>query len=73
MTLPTTMSAVLLTDHGGLEKLEYRTDVPRRDRQALPKKSPKVTRAFSSKSGDAQSTLTLKLSTKSGNALEIVG
>ena len=28
MALPTTMSAVLLTGHGGLEKLEYRTDVP---------------------------------------------
>lgn len=28
MTLPATMSAVLLTGHGGLEKLEYRTDVP---------------------------------------------
>ena len=26
--LPTTMAAVLLTGHGGLEKLEYRTDVP---------------------------------------------
>ena len=26
--LPTTMSAVLLTGHGGLDKLEYRTDVP---------------------------------------------
>ncbi|WP_256727333.1 alcohol dehydrogenase catalytic domain-containing protein, partial [Streptomyces acidiscabies] len=25
---PTTMAAVLLTGHGGLEKLEYRTDVP---------------------------------------------
>ncbi|WP_019970436.1 alcohol dehydrogenase family protein [Mycobacterium sp. 141] len=28
MTLPATMSAVLLTGHGGPEKLEYRTDVP---------------------------------------------
>lgn len=28
MTLPTKMAAVLLTGHGGLEKLEYRTDVP---------------------------------------------
>ncbi|HKU10012.1 MAG TPA: alcohol dehydrogenase catalytic domain-containing protein, partial [Sinomonas sp.] len=28
MTLPKTMSAVLLTGHGGLDKLEYRTDVP---------------------------------------------
>jgi NADPH:quinone reductase-like Zn-dependent oxidoreductase len=28
MSLPRTMSAVLLTGHGGLEKLEYRTDVP---------------------------------------------
>ncbi|APX02547.1 alcohol dehydrogenase family protein [Arthrobacter sp. QXT-31] len=28
MTLPATMAAVLLTGHGGLEKLEYRTDVP---------------------------------------------
>ncbi|MFJ4264803.1 alcohol dehydrogenase family protein [Paenarthrobacter nicotinovorans] len=28
MTLPTTMAAVLLTGHGGPEKLEYRTDVP---------------------------------------------
>ncbi|MFJ4171772.1 alcohol dehydrogenase family protein [Paenarthrobacter sp. NPDC089714] len=27
MTLPTTMTAVLLTGHGGPEKLEYRTDV----------------------------------------------
>ncbi|MEU1518464.1 alcohol dehydrogenase family protein [Streptomyces sp. NPDC005811] len=26
--LPSTMAAVLLTGHGGLEKLEYRTDVP---------------------------------------------
>ena len=26
-TLPRTMHAVLLTGHGGLEKLEYRTDV----------------------------------------------
>ena len=26
--LPTTMAAVLLTGHGGLDKLEYRTDVP---------------------------------------------
>lgn len=28
MTLPTTMAAVLLNGHGGLEKLDYRTDVP---------------------------------------------
>lgn len=28
MTLPSTMAAVLLTGHGGLDKLEYRTDVP---------------------------------------------
>ena len=28
MSLPRTMAAVLLTGHGGLEKLEYRTDVP---------------------------------------------
>ncbi|MDD9858706.1 MAG: alcohol dehydrogenase family protein [Gammaproteobacteria bacterium] len=28
MTLPATMAAVLLTGHGGLDKLEYRTDVP---------------------------------------------
>src|SRR4051812_42441493 len=28
MSLPTKMAAVLLTGHGGLEKLEYRTDVP---------------------------------------------
>ncbi|MGY1761604.1 alcohol dehydrogenase family protein [Geodermatophilus sp. SYSU D00779] len=28
MSLPQTMAAVLLTGHGGLEKLEYRTDVP---------------------------------------------
>ena len=28
MSFPRTMSAVLLTGHGGLEKLEYRTDVP---------------------------------------------
>lgn len=28
MTLPSTMTAVLLTGHGGLDKLEYRTDVP---------------------------------------------
>ncbi len=28
MPLPRTMAAVLLTGHGGLEKLEYRTDVP---------------------------------------------
>ncbi len=28
MSLPKTMAAVLLTGHGGLEKLEYRTDVP---------------------------------------------
>jgi NADPH:quinone reductase-like Zn-dependent oxidoreductase len=27
-TLPTQMAAVLLTGHGGLDKLEYRTDVP---------------------------------------------
>lgn len=27
MTLPTTMAAVLLTGHGGIEQLEYRTDV----------------------------------------------
>ena len=26
--LPNTMEAVLLTGHGGLEKLEYRSDVP---------------------------------------------
>jgi NADPH:quinone reductase-like Zn-dependent oxidoreductase len=28
MALPTTMAAVLLTGHGGPERLEYRTDVP---------------------------------------------
>ena len=28
MSLPGTMAAVLLTAHGGLEELEYRTDVP---------------------------------------------
>ena len=28
MTLPQTMHAVLLTGHGGIDKLEYRTDVP---------------------------------------------
>ncbi len=28
MTIPDKMSAVLLTGHGGIEKLEYRTDVP---------------------------------------------
>ena len=28
MTIPTTMAAVYLTAHGGLDKLEYRTDVP---------------------------------------------
>lgn len=28
MSLPTVMAAVLLTGHGGLEKLSYRTDVP---------------------------------------------
>ena len=28
MTLPTTMHAVLLTGHGGYERLDYRTDVP---------------------------------------------
>ena len=28
MSLPGTTAAVLLTGHGGLEKLEYRTDVP---------------------------------------------
>ena len=28
MTIPTTMRAVVLTGHGGLEKLEYRDDVP---------------------------------------------
>jgi NADPH:quinone reductase-like Zn-dependent oxidoreductase len=28
MPLPQTMAAVLLTGHGGLDKLEYRTDVP---------------------------------------------
>jgi NADPH:quinone reductase-like Zn-dependent oxidoreductase len=28
MSLPRTMAAVLLTGHGGLEQLEYRTDVP---------------------------------------------
>ncbi|WP_421904712.1 alcohol dehydrogenase family protein [Mameliella sp.] len=28
MTLPDTMHAVLLTGHGGLDRLEYRTDVP---------------------------------------------
>ncbi len=28
MSLPGTMAAVLLTGHGGLEELEYRTDVP---------------------------------------------
>jgi len=28
MKLPTTMAAVYLTAHGGLDKLEYRTDVP---------------------------------------------
>ena len=27
-TLPTTMAAVLLTGHGGLDRLDYRTDVP---------------------------------------------
>src|SRR5262249_37213050 len=27
-TIPTTMKAVLLTGHGGLDKLVYRTDVP---------------------------------------------
>lgn len=27
-TLPTTMAAAVLTGHGGLDKLEYRTDVP---------------------------------------------
>jgi NADPH:quinone reductase-like Zn-dependent oxidoreductase len=26
--IPATMSAVLLTGHGGIEKLEYREDVP---------------------------------------------
>lgn len=33
-TLPSTMAAVLLTGHGGLEKLVYRTDVP------VPKPAP---------------------------------
>lgn len=33
-TLPSTMAAVLLTGHGGLDKLEYRTDVP------LPRPAP---------------------------------
>lgn len=28
MTLPQTMAAVLLTGHGGIDKLDYRTDVP---------------------------------------------
>ncbi|WP_032368279.1 alcohol dehydrogenase family protein [Rhodococcoides fascians] len=28
MSIPATMSAVLLTGHGGVDKLEYRTDVP---------------------------------------------
>lgn len=28
MTIPTTMAAVYLTGHGGLDQLEYRTDVP---------------------------------------------
>jgi NADPH:quinone reductase-like Zn-dependent oxidoreductase len=28
MTTPDTMAAVLLTGHGGLDRLEYRTDVP---------------------------------------------
>lgn len=28
MTIPEKMAAVLLTGHGGIEKLEYRTDVP---------------------------------------------
>ncbi len=28
MTLPATMRAVVLTGHGGMDKLEYRTDVP---------------------------------------------
>ncbi|MGM0423182.1 MAG: Zn-dependent oxidoreductase, partial [Pseudomonadota bacterium] len=28
MTLPETMNAMLLTGHGGPEKLEYRDDVP---------------------------------------------
>ncbi|WP_370453553.1 hypothetical protein [Paracoccus sp. JM45] len=28
MTLPTTMQAVLLIGHGGLDRWEYRTDVP---------------------------------------------
>jgi NADPH:quinone reductase-like Zn-dependent oxidoreductase len=28
IVLPTTMAAVLLTGHGGLDRLEYRTDVP---------------------------------------------
>ena len=27
-TLPKTMTAVLLTGHGGLDKLEYRNDIP---------------------------------------------
>ncbi|MDR7347787.1 hypothetical protein [Enteractinococcus fodinae] len=26
-SLPTTMAAVVVTGHGGLEKLEYRTDI----------------------------------------------
>ena len=26
--IPKTMNAVLLTGHGGLEKLEYKTDIP---------------------------------------------
>ena len=29
MTLPDKMKAVLLTGHGGLDRLEYRSDVPR--------------------------------------------
>ncbi|GAA2569866.1 hypothetical protein GCM10010304_04700 [Streptomyces roseoviolaceus] len=28
VSLPRTMAAALLTGHGGLERLEYRTDVP---------------------------------------------
>jgi hypothetical protein len=28
MTIPKTMRAIVLTGHGGLDKLEYRTDWP---------------------------------------------
>jgi NADPH:quinone reductase-like Zn-dependent oxidoreductase len=31
VTLPATMRAVVTTGHGGLEKLDYRTDWPRPD------------------------------------------